>query len=334
MLARSRSPYLVPLLCLIAGTRALAAEESAPPEPDAKPAVRFESVTLADEGPPATLHLMSCEAQLKQRPVILMLGSLNPEEPPFWSGDLLREGYMLVAFKVDHPLDPDPRRRPQWLVFDQRFAHSYVQGGARAPHDAGRCIDYLISRGDVHPEKIGWMGSSSTGIPGLAVATREKRLAAIVAFVSTGAYEQWLESWHTHGLWRGESKALWPETRELLKFDPIRHVETMFPVAVLMVSGGDDKIVDPATAREFAAAARPYYAGDPDRLRLVVYEGCGHNLPRDVVKMYTEHWFHLYMHPTQAPPPPPEKPATLDERVKRTQINAGKHEDVIRAGKK
>src|SRR5262249_22101550 len=157
------------------------------------------------------------------------------------------------------PPDPDPARRPQWLFFDQRFAHSYVLGGYRAPRDAARVIDYLIARGDVHPKKIGWLGSSSTGIPGLAVATREPRLAAIVAFVSTGAYRQWLDSWHANGLWRGSGSELWPETEALLAHDPILHVEKMFPVAVLMVSGGNDKVVDPNTAKAFVEAARPFY---------------------------------------------------------------------------
>jgi dienelactone hydrolase len=291
----------------------------------------FQSVILDEESPKATLQLMYCDSPLKQRPAILMLGELKQDAPPAWSLDLLQEGYMLVTFQVAHPPHPDPKQRPEWLVFDQRFAHSYVQRGARAPHDAGRVIDYLISRKDIDPKKIGWMGSSSTGIPGLSVAAREPRLAAIVAFVSTGAYEQWLETWHTNKLWRGEDKQLWPETIELLKEDPIRHVEGMYPCAVLMVSGGDDKVVDPATARSFVNAARPYYAKDPERLRLVVYEGFTHNLPPDVVKLYTEHWFRTYMHPTKPAPTPSGKPANLDESVKRTQINAGEHKNINRS---
>lgn len=306
---------------------------TAAPADDSSPAIEFQSITLKDEGPRATLQLMFCKSPLKQRPAILMLGELKPDAPPPWSVGLLRDGYALVTSQVAHPPDPDPKRRPEWLVFDQRFAHGYVQGGARAPHDAGRVIDYLIERGDIDPKKIGWMGSSSTGIPGLSVATKEPRLAAIVAFVSTGAYEQWLETWHTNGLWRGETKELWPETVELFEHDPIRHVAGMYPVAVLMVSGGNDKVVDPATARAFVDAARPYYAEDPERLRLVVYEGFTHNLPPDVVKLYTEHWFRTYMHPTKPAPRPTGKPAGLDESVKRTQINAGDHKEIIRGRK-
>jgi len=297
--------------------------------------LKLETVTPDDKSPAATVQLLYRAGVLPKRPVILMLGSLEADKPPFWSDGLLAEGYMLAAFSVAHPPDADPARRPQWLVFDQRFAHGYALGGSRAPADAGRVINYLTKRDDVNPKKIGWLGSSSTGIPGLAVATREPRLAAIVAFVSTGAYGQWFATWHTNKLWVGKTPELWPETIDLLKDEPIRHVSTLFPCAVLMVSGGADKVVDPATARAFADAARPFYQSDPERLRLVVYEGCGHNLPRDVVKMYAEHWFHLYLNPTKDPPAPEgatTAPA-LGESVKRTQINSAGHEKTIGAEK-
>ena len=177
-------------------------------------------------------------------------------------------------------LIPTRRAVPQWLYFDQRFAHSYVLGAQRAIADSRPVMDYLVSRGDVQPEKIGWLGSSSTGIPGLAVATQGPRLAAVVAFVSTGAYRQWFDTWQPNGLWRGQTNSLWPETEALLKeYDPILHASTLFPTAVLMVSGGEDKVVDPKTARAFVASRAALLQADPDRLRLVVYEGFGHNLP-------------------------------------------------------
>ena len=72
---------------------------------------------------------------------------------------------------------------------------------------------------------------------------------------------------------------------------------------------------------------------DPERLRLVIYDGFGHNLPRDVIRMYAENWFRLYLHPVNPPPPPPGTPSSMDESVKRTQINAADHRDVIGAEK-
>ncbi len=314
---------------LAPGDRAGSAQKAEPAASDLK----FESVTLKVGGPAATIHILCRTARIERRPAILMLGSLTPGHPPDWSTGLLEDGYMLVAFSVAHPPDADPARQPQWLVFDERFAHSYVLGGHRAAADSRRVIEYLSKRGDVNLDKIGWIGSSSTGIPGLAVATQGPRLAAIVVFVSTGAYAQWLDTWHTNGLWRGKMKELWPETKELLKYDPVRHVENLYPTALLMINGGEDKIVDPATARAFVKAAQPFYEKDPDRLRLVVYENFGHNLPLDVVKMHAEHWFRLYMHPTRPPPQLAGKPGTLHESVRRTQINSADHKDVLGAGK-
>ena len=294
--------------------------------------LKFETVTLTNGAAPATIQLAHRPGVVARQSAILMLGSLDQKKLPAWSTNLVNEGFMLAAFSVAHPVDPDSVRRPQWLFFDQRFAHSYVLGGARAPADAGRVIDYLSTRGDVNPQKIGWLGSSSTGIPGLAVAVHDSRLAAIVAFVSTGAYRHWLATWHTNGLWRGTTKELWPETEQLLrKHDPILYADKLFPCAVLMISGGEDKVVDPATARAFVEAARPHYATDPDRLRLLVYEGFGHNLPLDVVQMHAEHWFRLYLHPMRLPPKPSGATGTLEESTRRTQINAADHQKVVGA---
>ncbi len=316
------------LIAAPAGTQTGESDQRTPSTVD----VAHETVTLLDGPPAARVDLAYRRGVVDRHPVILMLGGLKDGELPAWSRDLVGEGYMLAAFSVAHPSDPDPARRPQWLFFDQRFAHGYVLGGKRTPEDAARVIDYLASRDDVAATKIGWLGSSSTAIPGLAVAAREPRLAAIVAFVSTGAYRLWLDTWHTNGLWRGETAELWPETLELLKeHDPILHVAGLFPTAVLMVNGGEDKVVDPRSARAFAAAARPYYLRDPDRLRLVMYEGFGHNLPADVVKLYAEHWFHLYMHPTNPPPAAPPPPEDLEKSASRTQINAAEHRQVMGA---
>lgn len=304
--------------------------------------VVFETHRLVDKDAPITVTLAMRRDKVTSHPVILMMGAVKSGELPGWSTDLVDEGYMLAAFQAEHAPDPDPARRPQWLYFDERFANSYALNGKLVPEDASRVIDYLVARGDVNPQKIGWVGSSTTGIAGLAVCTREPRIAAIVAFVSTGAYRKWLETWHTNGLWKGGSNGLWPETEKLLQeYDPILRVNQLYPKAILMVSGGADKVVDAETAKVFYDNALPFYKADPDRLRLLVYHGCGHNLPADVVKMYVEHWFHLYM-PAQKDAPAAPAPAAagvegsssskdLNESTSRTQINAAQHKDLVGA---
>jgi dienelactone hydrolase len=298
----------------------------------------YDSWTIdgADHG--IEIDLLLGPSHEQRRPVILMPGSLGDGTPPAWSRNLVARGYGLAAFRPLRDPDPDPARRPQWLHFDQRFAHSYAVMGRHAPDDAALVMDALGARPDVAPDRFGWMGSSSTGIPGLAVAVHEPRLAALLAFVATGSYRSWLASWHTHGLWQGDGDALWqgdalwPETEAVLDtHDPLLHVGGLFPTAVLLVGGGADRVVDPATAEEFIAAARPSYVADPDRLRHVVYQGVGHNLPADLVPLYAEHWFGLYLHPTQPPPAAAGEPATLADSVVATQINAADHRDVVGA---
>ena len=61
----------------------------------------------------------------------------------------------------------------------------------------------------------------------------------------------------------------------------------------------------------------------------MIYDGWGHNLPRDVVTMFTENWFRLYLHPTKPAPAPPAPPKDLKDSVKRTQINSEDHKDVV-----
>ena len=116
--------------------------------------VRFEAVTLDEGGPAAKVALQWCPGTAARHPVILMLGALDSNAPPAWSTNLVQEGWMLCAFSVAHPPDPDPARRPQWLVFDERCAHSYPLAAQRAIADSQRVVAYLRTRADVDPDKL------------------------------------------------------------------------------------------------------------------------------------------------------------------------------------
>src|SRR5207253_6988634 len=85
------------------------------------------------------------------------------------------------------------------------------------------------------------------------------------------------------------------------------------------------------SARAFVEAARPAFTNDPARLRLVNYEGFGHNLPLDVVRDYAERWFRLYLHPVDPPPGRLAPSRSLTEAARQTQINAAPHASVVGA---
>src|SRR4051794_32574009 len=108
----------------------------------------FETATLTNKLPKITIELAYRSDIAAKHPVILMLGSVTSNDIPYWSTNLLNEGYMLAAFTADYPTNRDATRRAQWLYFDQRFAHSYVEGAQRTIKDTARVIDHLEARGD------------------------------------------------------------------------------------------------------------------------------------------------------------------------------------------
>ena len=88
-------PRLVPLLVGLGCLSSCLGLRAAP--------LRFESVTIREGGPTATLNVLWCPGAVARHPVILMLGAIDSNAAPAWSTNLLQEGWMLCAFSVAHP---------------------------------------------------------------------------------------------------------------------------------------------------------------------------------------------------------------------------------------
>jgi len=269
-------PVILGLLTLLmlSCVRAGGYKAAGMPDPAKIPGeLHYVETMLHEEGQPdVNVGIVFRDGTVEKHPVIMVLGipgrvlgeataarpSVDPAKLPEWSVDLIREGYMLAT----------------WCIPPAADQTKAVQSGPAAfTRAVSRVIDCLVMRDDVNPTKIGWFGASASGIPALSVAAVEKRIAAVMVFVSSNKPE---------------------------------FAEKIYPTAVLIVNGGADTVVKPEGARNYYNAAKPFYRNDPWRLRLVIYEGETHNLPLDVVKLYAEHWFHLYLHPTKEPPTPPD----------------------------
>ena len=179
---------------------------------------------------------------------------------------------------------PDPAAT-QWLYCDQRFALAtcWAPTHLRLTH----CHKLSRAPGDVEPDKIGQLGSSSARIPGLAVATQGPRppssrssALARTSVVRHLAAKRLVES-QTSSLWPG-GKPCSANTTQSCTPTSCSHTRTDG-------KRRRDKVVD--RGARVCRAARPSYKSI-ERLRLVVYEGFGHNLPSDVVRL-PRHWFHL-----------------------------------------
>src|ERR1051325_3512994 len=70
----------------------------AEPASQSAPFWKSETMRLTESDPAITIQLNYVPGSVKKHPVILMLGSLKTNELPFWSTNLVREGYMLAAW--------------------------------------------------------------------------------------------------------------------------------------------------------------------------------------------------------------------------------------------
>jgi hypothetical protein len=169
-----------------------------------------------------------------------------------------------------------------------RFEDTIVYIACGTSRDVALVLDYLETRADLQPDRIGWVGGSLGGLVGAILATREKRIKAVVSLIGGGAHRQLATVWAKGEPLREETDAL------LREFDPIDRVARLFPTAVLLCNGATDPTLTAAAAQAFCDAAQPFYAAAPDRLRLVVNPETGHWITEEAYQMTLE-WLGRYV---------------------------------------
>ena len=203
------------------------------------------------------------------------------------SSNLARKGFVVLAYD---PVGQGERQQ----AYDARVGRSLIGGateqhftnGAAAIlsgqsvgryfiHDGRRAIDYLISRPEVDPERIGATGCSGGGTQTTYIAALDDRIkvAAVACYMnsfrtlfsgSVGDSEQSVPGFLSAGL------------------DQTDYVELFAPKPWLIASTAQD-FFTPAGARQvFEEAQRWYGLYDvPDRVKWVVGSG-GHGTPLEV----------------------------------------------------
>ena len=138
--------------------------------------------------------------------------------------------------------------------------------------DMRRGIDYLATRTECDPERIGYVGASMGGFLGSMLAGADVRVQAPVLLVSGADWETMLGSEVAQRFRREASPQDVERAREVL--DPVdaKHwIGRISPRPVLMVNGDRDTSVPPDSARALHRAAR-------EPKQVVWYEG-GHAIP-------------------------------------------------------
>ena len=171
------------------------------------------------------------------------------------------------------------------------------QGGALrekklyAPADSERVaqavIDYLVTRADVDPERIGLHGSSMGGYSGPRCATAEKRIKAVAVW--SGAYDlvhdifDYYPPIQDRLRWLIGAKNL-HEARERIEEFTLEGRANRIECPLLVGYSHDDRVMDPRGALKLYESA----VASPDRSMV---DGVGHGEKRFERRTYIADWF-------------------------------------------
>lgn len=189
--------------------------------------------------------------------------------------ELAQRGYVVIA--------------PDYVGFGDQASHDlekddYVSGTMKGIVDHMRCIDYLCSRADVDPKRIGVIGHSLGGHNTIFLGLFDPRPAAFVS--SCG----WTNFHHYYG---GKKLANWAQPRYMpnvvakfnadpdkMPFDFDELVAALAPRPFLSISPLADGNFEYQGVKKAAVTARGVYElfGDPEKLQ-IRYPDCGHDFP-------------------------------------------------------
>lgn len=194
-------------------------------------------------------------------------------------------GYAGIAIDCQYHGDRNPRGKN---IYSQ-YAYSDRDAMIQTVIDARRAVDFLQSREEVDPERIGLLGGSMGGIIGTLFAAVEERIKASALLVAGGNWAILAtKSQHEDGKAIREHQVDVPiSARIMAPVDPINLVDLISPRPVLFQLGKKDDIVPAETGRLlFEAAKEP---------KEVDWYDSGHGLPLDKVAPRVMSWLDSHL---------------------------------------
>jgi len=125
----------------------------------------------------------------------------------------------------------------------------------------------------------------------LLAATSEKRLKAVVSVIGGANFQALVKksSLYKIGLKTKILKMFAKSAGDLIrKYDPISNVHLFRSIPVLLLNGERDDLIPLECASSLYEALKPHYRDAPDRLRMKVYEGIGHEYTSEMEKEAVE----------------------------------------------
>ncbi|MFN4033338.1 MAG: alpha/beta hydrolase family protein [Fimbriimonadales bacterium] len=225
-----------------------------------------------DQRVPALLILPKNRGEAKLPCVILMhgLGSDKRMFEMLW-GPLTQAGFALFAIDAQYHGERKPADNlPFFGLYPYRARDALIQ----TVIDLRRGVDYLQTRSEIDPDKIGYIGASMGGIIGSMFAGVDTRVKAPILLVAGGDWRVLMEK-SALSMWRDAAKNNPQQMEEALRVmdvvDPVNWVGRIAPRPVLFINGDADDVVPVESNKALHNAA-----GEPKKI--VWYKG-GHVPP-------------------------------------------------------
>jgi len=157
--------------------------------------------------------------------------------------------------------------------------------------DVRRVIDYVGENLDVDLQRVGMMGVSMGAIITLLAATVEERLKAIVSVIGGANFQVLVRksSLYRVGLEPKLVEKFAQSAGELIgRYDPVNKAHLFRSIPVLLLNGERDDLIPLECATSLYEALKPHYQDAPERLRMKVYEGIGHEYTSEMEKEAVE----------------------------------------------
>lgn len=209
-----------------------------------------------DQRVPALLILPKNRGEERLPCVILMhgLGSDKRMFQMLW-GPLTQAGYALFAIDAQYHGERKPNDDlPLFGMYPYRARDALIQ----TVIDLRRGLDYLQTRKEIDPDRIGYIGASMGGIIGAIFAGVDERVKAPVLLVAGGNWKILIEK-STLSVWRDVARDNPKQIEEAVRVmdvvDPVHWVRRIAPRPVLFVNGDADDIVPVDSNKALHAAA-------------------------------------------------------------------------------
>ena len=223
--------------------------------------VNVEAVTFRSEGATVGARVSMPKLTPAGHPCVVLvhgLGGSKQDSAATWNAFALA-GIGTIAIDARNHGD----RKPDDFLAVMGTATGFAETLRGTAIDARQALDYLETRPECDPNRLGYLGVSMGALIGTLVAGTDERVKSPVFFAGGGDWRTILETSDNEALdrIREEPGGIDAAVAVLDPLDPVRFVPTITPRPMLMLDGDADRTIPPAAARAMFDAA-----GEPKRI--------------------------------------------------------------------